>query len=161
MDSDFRKPFEYEEEKKGLIRLFVIMIIVVDTIQTLSIASQEYKYLGYISLLGKGFFVIAVIFILYIIYTAVVVFKMKNNFVIVAKTYIVIRTVFTLANFVIVFINILKHEKLIGDAIDQYQSVNEMMVWELLIPLLYILSFSVLWYLYFTYSKRCRNNGID
>lgn len=157
MDSEYRKPYEYEEEKRGLILLFVIMILAIDILQTLSFASLENKYLGHMKILGISLYIMAMIFIIYIIYTAVIVFKMKGNFVLAAKRYIIIRTIFSLFNFLIIFLNILKHEKLIGEAQDQYQSVGVMLLWELFIPLFYIISFSLVWYLYFTYSKRCRN----
>lgn len=159
MSDEFRKPFEYKEDKKGLIILFIIMILVIDILQTLSFASQEYKYLGHIPVLGLGFLIMGGLFIIYIIYTAATVFRMKENFVDAAKRYIIIRTVFTLFNFIIVFINIIKKENLVGNAINQYPTFNEMIVGELVIPLLYILLFSVIWYLYFTYSNRCKNVG--
>lgn len=156
MDSEFRKPFEFEEEKKGLVLLFVIMILAIDTLQTLSFATQESKYLENTPILGIASLIIGGMFVLYIIYTTVIVFRMKGNYVVAAKRYIIIRTIFSLINFLFVFYNIMKHENLIGEAQDQYQSMGIMLLWELIIPLFYILSFSVIWYLYFTYSKRCR-----
>ncbi|NLO08547.1 MAG: hypothetical protein GX129_01590 [Clostridiales bacterium] len=157
MDSEYRKPFEYEEEKRGLILLFIVMILAIDILQTLSFASQENKYLGHIRILSIGFYIMAAIFIVYIIYTTVIVFNMKGKFVLAAKRYIIIRTIFSLFNFLLIFYNVLQHENLIGEAQDQYQSVGSMLLWELFIPLIYIISFSLVWYLYFTYSKRCRN----
>lgn len=157
MDSEYRKPYEYEEEKRGLILLFIIMILVIDILQTLSFASLENKYLGHIKVLGITFYIMAAIFILYIIYTTVIVYKMKGNFVLAAKKYIIVRTIFSVINFLIIFFNFIKHENLIGESPDQYQSLEYMLLWELFIPLFYIISFSLVWYLYFTFSKRCRN----
>ncbi|MDD4113668.1 MAG: hypothetical protein PHC56_11675, partial [Herbinix sp.] len=107
-------------------------------------------------ILGIASLIIGGMFVLYIIYTTVIVFRMKGNYVVAAKRYIIFRTIFSLINFLFVFYNIMKHENLIGEAQDQYQSMGIMLLWELIIPLFYILSFSVIWYLYFTYSKRCR-----
>lgn len=157
MNSEFRKPFEYREDNKGLLILFIIMILGIDPLQSLSFASQEYKYMGHIPILGVLFFVIGRIFILYTIYTAVVVFRMKENFSCAAKKYIIIRTLYSVLNYLIIFFNILKKENLIGNSADQYESFGKMIVGELVVPLLYILSFSLAWYLYFTFSKRCRN----
>ena len=156
MDSEYRKPYEYEEEKRGLIVLFVIMILAVDILQTISFATLENKYLGHLKALGLVFYILAVIFIIYIIYTTVVVFRMKGNFVSAAKRYLIIRTVFSLTNFLIIFFSVIKYENHIGESQDQYLTVGEMLLWELFIPLFYIISFSVVWFLYFTYSKRCR-----
>lgn len=156
MDSEYRKPYEYEEEKRGLIQIFIAMILVVDILQTLSFAAQENKYLGNITLIKIIIDVQAVLFILYIIYTSVVVYRMKEKFVSAAKRYLIIRTIFSLGNLFIVFYNILKHEKLIGKGLDQYGTTGNMLLWELGLPLFYIISFSLGWYLYFTFSKRCR-----
>ena len=158
MDNEYRKPYEYEEEKRGLILLFIIMILVVDILQTLSFASQENKYLGHNKLLSISFNIMAVLFILYIICTVVIVYKMKGRFVLAAKRYLIIRTIFSLANFFIVFYGILKNENLIGEAQDQYRTQGNMLLWELVIPLFYIISFSVVWYMYFTFSKKCKGD---
>lgn len=161
MSSEFRKPYEYEEEKKGLIILFIAMILAIDILQTLSFATQEYMYFRHIPVFGIGFLVLGGLFITYIIYIAVTVFRMKENFANRAKRYIIIRTVFSLCNYIIIFLNIIKNENLIGDSIDQYPTYREMIIGELIVPLLYILSFSLIWYLYFTYSRRCRNVNSD
>ncbi|HPU62946.1 MAG TPA: hypothetical protein PK304_02210 [Mobilitalea sp.] len=160
MDSDFRKPFEYKEDNKGLIILFIIMILVIDPLQTLSFASQEYKYLRHIPVLGIMFLITGGIFFAYTVYTAVVVFRMKGNFSAAAKRYLILRTVYSVLNYIIIFFNILKKENLIGNSVGQYPTFGKMIVGELVVPLLYILSFSIAWYLYFTYSKRCRNAQI-
>ncbi|MDD4113409.1 MAG: hypothetical protein PHC56_10330, partial [Herbinix sp.] len=89
MDSEFRKPFEFEEEKKGLVLLFVIMILAIDTLQTLSFATQESKYLENTPILGIASLIIGGMFVLYIIYTTVIVFRMKGNYVVAAKRYII------------------------------------------------------------------------
>ncbi len=156
MDSEFRKPYEYEEEKKGLIILFIVMILAIDTLQTLSFVTQESKYLGNIPILEIASLIMGAIFILYIIYTTVIVFRMKGNFALAAKRYLIISTIYSMFNLLFIFYNRYKHENLIGESQDQYQSIKAMLFWELFFPLFYILSFSVVWFLYFTYSKRCR-----
>lgn len=157
MDSEFRKPYEYQEDNRGLILLFIIMILVIDILQTLSFASQEYKYLRHIPVLGIGLLISGLIYIIYIIYTVVTVYRMKENFVSSAKRYIIIRTIFSVCNYIIIFFNMWKNDNLIGNSIDQYPTLGKMIVGELIIPLIYMLSFSIVWYLYFTFSKRCRN----
>ena len=159
MDSEFRKPYEYEEEKRGLIVLFVVTILAIDILQTLYFAAQEYKYLGHIPILGGTFLIIGSLFIIYIIYTAVVVFRMKDNFVFKAKQYVVIRVIYSVINFLIVFYNIVTKEELIGDSQDQYLEFGRMLLVELVVPLIFIISFSLVWFLYFTYSRRCRRKG--
>lgn len=156
MNDEYSKPYEYEEEKKGLIIMFVAMILGIDTLQTIFFAVQENKYMGHISMLRIAIPIISSIFILYIIYTAIFVFRMKNNFVTAAKRYIIIRTIFSLFSYIIIFLNRLKYENLIGESEGSYQSVAFMLYIELLMPLIFVMLFCVAWYLYFTYSKRCK-----
>lgn len=157
MDEDFRKPYEYKEYRRGLITLFIVMILVMDIMQTLSFATLENKYLGNMPVLGIIFWIMGILYIIYIIYTAVIVYKLKDNFVASAKRYIVIRSVYSVCNYLIIFFNIIKTESLVGDSTDQYSTYGKMIVEELVIPLFYILSFSIVWFLYFTFSKRCKN----
>lgn len=157
MDNTFRKPYEYQEDKRGLIILFISMILSIDTIQTIAFATQTHMYMSHIPVLSYIIFIMATLFILYIIYTAVVVYRMKSNFVVSAKTYLFIRTIFSLLLFLSLFFNRFKHENLIGESEEQYSSVISMLYLELFMPLFFILLFSIGWYLYFTYSKRTRN----
>ena len=73
MDNTFRKPYEYQEDKRGLIILFISMILSIDTIQTIAFATQTHMYISHIPVLSYIIFIMATLFILYIIYTAVVV----------------------------------------------------------------------------------------
>lgn len=157
MGNEFRKPYEYEEEKRGLIVLFISMILSVDILQTIFFATQEDRYLGDSPTLVIALFIIAGVFIMYTLYTSVVVFRMKSNFVVAAKRYIIIRTILFLFNFFVVFFNRLLQENLVGEEPDQYLSIGYMLYIEVFMPLFFIISLSVVWYLYFTYSKRCRN----
>jgi len=163
MDKEFRKPYEYEEDKKGLIILFIIMILGIDILQTVSFVSLECKYFGSKLLPVIGFILLGVMFIIYIIYTSVTVFKMKADFVKKAKRYILIRTLFSVLSYVIIFIGIVRNENLIGNGAGQYHSFKDMIIGELVVPLMYIISFSVIWYLYFSLSKRCKRiaDGLD
>ncbi|NLK03764.1 MAG: hypothetical protein GX319_05070, partial [Clostridiales bacterium] len=46
MNNEFSKPYEYEDEKRGLLVLFISMILSVDSIQTIFLATQNDKYIG-------------------------------------------------------------------------------------------------------------------
>jgi membrane protein YdbS with pleckstrin-like domain len=156
MDNEFRKPYEYEEDKRGFILLFIVMVLPIDVLQTLSFASQEVKYLGHIKMLSFIFYAMAVLFIAYLVYTVIIVYRMEKRFALAAKRYLLVRTLFSVGNYLIVFFSMLKYENLIGKAEDQYLTTVSMLFWELVIPLCYIISFSLIWYLYFTFSKKCR-----
>ncbi|MDF2943633.1 MAG: hypothetical protein K0S01_2491 [Herbinix sp.] len=153
---EFRKPYEYEEEKRGVILLFVIMLISVDIFLTLSYTVQVYGILKHIPTLGIGFMVIGILFILFILFTAITCYKLKKNMVTIAKTYLIVRAVFTICSLLIVFFNSFSNESMIGNGTKQYRTVNELIFTVLLAPLAYDLVFSIAWYLYFLKSKRCK-----
>ena len=156
MDEDFRKPYEYEEEKRGFILLFVIMLLIIDTLQSISFSVQLYNYYKNIPFLCIGITVLGILSILYTIYIAAISYKLKKTMVTEAKRYLIIRAVFSSGSYIILYFNIIKNENLVGNGIDQYKTFVEMLLWELIIPLAYILFFSIGWYLYFVKSKRCK-----
>ena len=156
MNNEFSKPYEYEDEKRGLLVLFISMILSVDSIQTIFLATQNDKYIGDIPFLKVILYILVGLFLLFIIYTSISVYRMKSNFVTVAKRYIIIRTILLLIGSLIVFLNRIKYEDLVGKHPGQYLTKGSMLYIELFMPLFFILVFSLAWYLYFTCSKRCR-----
>lgn len=153
---EFRKPFEYEEEKRGFILVFIFMLIIVDVIQTLSLTTQVYKIFKQNSVLKNGFMVAGVLFLLYVLYTAITCYRLSKNMVTIAKSYLIVRVIFSALLVVIVYINAIKNENLIGNGIQQYKTEAQMVLEELLIPLGYVFVFSIIWYVYFLKSKRCK-----
>lgn len=156
MRDEFKKPYEYEEEKRGLIIVFISMILSIDTLSVIFFVAQINIYLD-IPILRVVSFVMAGVYILYTIYTSIKVHRMKSNFVVVAKRYIVIRTILFLISHFLIFLDRIKHEDLIGKGTNQYLTKGAMLYMELFMPMFFVLTFSVAWYLYFTFSKRSRN----
>jgi hypothetical protein len=155
MRDEYKKPYEYEEEKRGLIVLFISMILSIDTLSVIFFVAQINIYLD-IPILRVLLFVMAGVFVLYIIYTSFKVHRMKSKFVLVAKRYIIIRTILFLISHFLIFLNRIRNEDLIGKGTNQYLTKGAMLYMELFIPMFFVLAFSVIWYLYFTFSKRSR-----
>ncbi len=156
MDQEFRKPFEYEEEKRGLLLLFVIMILVIDILPTLSFMARFYEAFKENVLLRTVLIAICILFILYTVVTAVICFTLNKNTVTWSKLYLIIQAVFSAACYTILFFTIADYENMIGIGTIQYKSFIEMLSWELLFPFAYIVVFTVAWYMYFIKSKRCK-----
>ena len=154
MDKDFRKPYEYDEDERGLIFVFVLMIIAIDIFMTIYRASRLYLVIQQQFALRVGVIVVTVFFFICIITTAVNCYKMKKNMVLIAKTYLVVRTILSIGYLVLLFTKNNFNKHLVGGESDQYGSTAEMITWELLVPLIYTLLFTVFWYWYFTKSKR-------
>jgi glucan phosphoethanolaminetransferase (alkaline phosphatase superfamily) len=156
VDQEFRKPFEYEEEKRGLLLLFVIMILVIDILPTLSFMARFYEAFDDNRSLSTVLIAICAIFILYTVFIAVICFTLNKNLVAMSKLYLIIQAVFSATCYAILFFSIADYDNLIGIGTTQYESFGEMLSWELLFPLAYIAVFTAAWYLYFIKSKRCK-----
>lgn len=165
MNEEFRKPFEYEEEKRGLLLLFVIMISVVDILPTLSFMARFYDVFADNQILRVILIALCILFILYTVVTGYICFTLNKKLVALSKLYLMIQAIFTAACYVLLFFSIADYESLIGIGTIQYTTFGEMLTWELLFPLAYIAVFTVAWYLYFIKSKRCKellkNNNTD
>lgn len=159
MDEDFRKPYEYSEEKRGFILLFVITLIVIDTLQTISFTTQIYEAYKGIPVIRSVNLGLCILSILFMLYTAIISFKMTANMVIIAKIYLILRVLYSVYCIIILYIYSINHRNLIGEGVEQYRTVGQMVVGEVGVPIAYVLAFSIVWYLYFLLSKRVRELG--
>lgn len=156
MNEEFRKPFEYEEEKRGLLLLFIIMIVVIDILPTLSFMARFYEVFGDNRVLSTFLIAVCILFVLYTVFTAFICFTLNKKLVAMSKLYLIIQAIFSAACYVLLFFSIADYDSLIGIGTTQYETFGEMLSWELLLPLAYIAVFTVAWYLYFIKSKRCK-----
>lgn len=153
---DFQKPYEYNEEKRGLLLLFIILLISVDIFIAISYTVQVYDVFKAIPVLKNGYLVIGILFTLFILFTAVNCYRLKANMVTISKIYLIVRSVFSICSLIIVYINAINDESMIGNGASKYSSTSELTFTVLFAPLAYTLLFCTLWFLYFVKSKRCR-----
>lgn len=151
---EFRKPYEYFEERRGVILIFIVMILFADIFLSLNCTDQLYNKFWQTPVLSIGFLVIGIAFLLFLLYTAVSCYKLKKNMVTTAKAYLIIRTVFMIGNNIILFIHDKKFD--IGNGPDQYVTFGKYFIGVLLLPVAYDLVFGIAWYLYFVKSRKCR-----
>lgn len=156
MDEEFRKPYEYNEEKRGFILVFILILITFDILQTLSLAAQVNEVFKNVTVLRIFFLIISVMFVIFTFYTAINCYRLKKNLVKMSKIYLIIRAVISACYVVIIYCYRTTHEHLVGEGQQQYKTLNDMVIGELIIPLAYVMGFSIIWYLYFTLSKRCK-----
>lgn len=150
---DFRKQYEYTEEKRGFILLFVIMLITIDLLHTPFYIVPVNNQLKQFPVINIVFVVISITFLLFIIFTAVTCYKLKRNMVIISKVYLVVRIVFLSFCIFVLYFYELKCKTLTGK---NYSNVGELTLVWLAGPLAFELAFSIIWYLYFLKSKRCK-----
>jgi hypothetical protein len=156
MDEDFRKPYEYNEEKRGFILVFILTLITFDILQTLSLSAQVNEAFKAISVLRVCFLALSVIFVIYTFYTAIICYRLKKNLVSLSKIYLIVRAIISTGYVIIIYVYRTSSVHLVGDGKNQYPSVKAMVIGELIIPLAYVMAFSIIWYIYFTVSKRCK-----
>ncbi len=156
MDEEFRKPYEYNEEKRGFILVFILTLITFDILQTLSLSAQVNEAFKAIPVIRIAFLLISSLFVIFTLYTAMNCYRLKKNLVKASKIYLIVRSIISSCYVIIIYVYRTSREHLVGDGQQQYQTVNEMVIGELIIPLAYVIAFSVIWYVYFTLSKRCK-----
>lgn len=156
MDEEFRKPYEYHEEKRGFILVFILTLITFDILQTLSLSAQVNEVFKAVPEFRIFFLILSISFVIFTIYTAMNCYRLKKNLVKMSKLYLIVRAIISTCYVVIIYVYRSSREHLVGNGQQQYQTVNAMVMGELIIPLAYVVGFSVIWYVYFTLSKRCK-----
>jgi len=156
MDDEFRKPYEYEEERiGGLLLFFVIMLVAVDLSLTVALVYQGYNAMKHLPAISVTFLVVSALYAAFLLYTVVVCYKTKKSMIKVSKVFLVVRAIFTTLCLVIIYLNNLADPSAVGTGNNQFQSVFELTMIVFVLPLVYMLFFSGIWYLYFSKSKKC------
>lgn len=152
---DFRKPFEYTEEKKGFILLFVFMLIVVDIYQAFIYIMPAYNNLWQTPAIRTGYIYISIIYIVSIPLTAFVCFKLNKHMLTISKVYLLFRSIVLISSITIIFIfNVNFSSKVAFGSL--YTSLLQVIFINLILPIAFVLVFSVGWFIYFIKSKSCR-----
>lgn len=150
-----RKPFEYDDDKKGALLFFIIMLISADILIPILFMLQVGNVLEQNAVISISFKAISILYFLFLLFTAFTCIKPRKNFVHISKIYLIIRTVFMIGcTFILCFHNI-SDKSLIGKG-KQYSTTTEFILWEVLFRLAYVLITSGGWYLYFLKSKKCK-----
>lgn len=155
----FGKQYEYTEEKRGLILLFIIMLFSIDSFLAISYTVQVHGFLKRIPVLATGVWVIGILFGLFILYTAITCYKLKRNMVAISKAYLIVRAIFMTICIIIIYLNLVNDKSMIANGARQYKNLAELNFMVLIMPIAYHLVFSGGWYLYFLKSQRCKEIG--
>ncbi len=146
---EFRKPYEYIEEKRGFIQLFIIMLILIDLLQAPLYIMPVYRDIKQIHALGVIFVAMGILYVLFILFTALTCYMLEKNMVTISKIYLVVRVFFTVFCIIILFYNNYNDK-------EQLKTITELIVMGLLLPIGFELAFSIGWFLYFLKSKKCK-----
>lgn len=150
-----RKPFEYDEEKRGAILYFVAMVITVDVLGAIICIMQTDDIIKQTIVLNIGMKATGILFILFIPFVAVTCYKLKQNLVRISKIYLIARTIYMSVSVLIMYFHNMSDKTLIGEG-KKYETFGEFTSTELLFPLGCVVLTSAAWFLYFIKSRRCK-----
>ena len=156
---EFRKKYEYEEENgvTGFLLLFFLMLISVDIIVSISLITQGNDLFKVTPVFTSIFLSLGLTFLAFLIFTGVALFKLPKYAAQITKVFLLVRLFFLAPTNLIIF-NIRLHDlHSIGRGYTQYATVHELFVSGLILPLFYIIVFSLAWYIYFVKSKKVKS----
>lgn len=153
---EFRKPYEYNEEKRGFLLLFIVMILTVDVFLVVSYTIQSFNALKKIMILAIIAVVLGSLTALCAFITATICYQLNRKLIAVSKAYLAARAVFTAISIIVVYLNNINNQALIGHGPNQYANASELTLLTLVMPMAYTLAFSIIWHQYFLKSKRLR-----
>ena len=156
--NEFVKPYEYEEENgvSGLIMVFYVMLNL-DVFFGISISFLIQNALASSHFLNIIFIVFSAFYLGLIIFSSIALFKIRKHVVKIINSLFVYRICYYIPSIIIIFISKLHDPKTFDRETDQFfYSVGDLVLRLLITPLLYTLLFSVLWHLYFRFSKRVK-----
>jgi len=159
MLDEFRKPYEYEEETGFIwpVRLFCILLIFVEMFLGIMFLFQLNKYLGSNPIFNNTAIVLTVLYMVYILVTIIFLLKNVKKYALkIAKSYLIGRLVYLVPSIIVIFSFTVNDPSAVGSGNGKFQSVTDIILRLLMVPLIYILAFSISWYIYFTKSKRIK-----
>ena len=165
MDDGFRKPYEYMEEKgvSGFLLIYFLMLLAVETPLGIITLFYGYNLLSGNRVLGTIIMGISVFYILFALFSSIVLKKLKKFAVRVSKVFLVFRAVYLIPY--LIFNTIIQIREIpYGRNHEMYSKMLGNIIVTSVISLLLIAAFSVEWYIYLNISKKVRELfpvGID
>ena len=152
--SDFRKPFEYEEEKgpTGFLMLYVIMVVVGEILLGATTMFQCQRALRGVPSAGASVIGAGSAYLLLIIASAAALRKSFRLGVILSKVFLILRVLLLVPAYVFLFVSPLRLPIIALDL----ESPAALFMIHLAVPIAYVAVFSAAWYAYFLMSKRVR-----
>lgn len=150
---EFKKPYEYFEDKRGLILLFIFTLITIDVYQVFIYIVPTYGDLKHIPVLSICFLAISILYLLFLLFTIISCYQLKKNMPNISKIYLIVRTIFLSSCIIILFLYEVDIKNMLAFG-KRYNSVIKLYITGLISPIAFVLLFSVGWYLYFLKSKR-------
>lgn len=154
---EFRRPYEYDDEKgvSGVLLIYFVMLIAEETLLGLISLSFGYNMLAENRVLGMIAMGISVLYVLFAVYSAIVLKQLKKYAVKVSKVFLVFRFIYMMPYLIVNTISRIReipYEK----GFEMYDAMHRSIIVSLIISIAFVIAFSVGWYLYLNKSKKVR-----
>jgi len=152
--SEFRKPFEYVEEKGlgGLLLFLFVMLPSVEVPLTLAVTIQAYSLLGGVPCLGPAVLAIGIATLAFLLVAAIALRRLSRHAIGIAKSFLVVRALVLAPAFVLIFSRFSTNPRMLS----WFRTRGNLVAFGLVIPLAYAVLFSGLWFAYLARSRRVR-----
>jgi hypothetical protein len=159
---EFRKPYEYEDEKgvSGFLLIFFLMVIAIEPFQTIIAIFFGYANLELMPVLRIVYVIISILLICFSLFTAVALKKIQKKAVSIVKIYLIFRLIYFIPFTIFNTIYQIKHITIqVTDS--RYNGEYTGIIYGFAISIVYVLAFSALWYLYFQKSKKVKTHYLN
>jgi hypothetical protein len=158
--NEFRKPYEYEEEKgvSGWLMVFYVMLLVFETLLGLITLIQGYLFLNFLKFspwMSLAYLALGSVNFLLLIFTLVALQKIPKYAIQISKIFLFVRAVFLTIACLVIYTVVSKDFRIVQN----FSSKSYFYLSYLGIPLAYILGFSICWFWYFSKSKKVKSYG--
>ncbi len=155
--NEFRKPYEYMEEKgvSGFLLIYFLMLLGVETILGVITLFYGYDLIAENRILGTVIVVISAFHILFSLFSSIVLKSLKKYAVRVSKVFLVSRLFYLIPYIVFTMISQIRE---IPNNIDTetYSKMLSSIITSSVISILFVMAFSVGWYIYLNRSRKVR-----
>lgn len=151
---EFRKPYEYEEEKgvTGILMVFYVMVLIFEILLGVITLIQGTLFLAPSPLMRIVFLIVGIVNFMVMVGTLIALYKIPKYAIQITKVFLLVRMVYLTIACLVIFDKVSKDIRII----QQFSSKFYFYLSYLGIPLVYILGFSICWYWYFLKSKRIK-----
>lgn len=155
--NEFNKPYEYFEENGvgGVLLILFFMLIAIEPLLGVIATFMGYDSLKSSGIWGIIFLCVAVVFIVYAIFSGFALKRIRSHAIVITKVFLIFRLLFLLP---FSYLNMDLQIKAIPyvNTESLYMETYNNLVISFAISLAYVIGFSAVWYIYLNKSKRVR-----
>jgi len=152
-----RNSNEHEVEKRveGFVFIFLVMLVAIEVLLFVLATAAAHVYLKSLPLLSSAVIFLGLGYIIFILFICLALFKIPKLVIKAVKVFLIARLIYLVPIFIENFIKALHNPEYVQAGQSQ-RPLFDTALYAFLVPMIYVLSFSILWYIYFSKSKRVK-----